>query len=74
VHVAFKILGGLLVLFGIVDFGGSYAGFDLWTSLGVSLPDIIWRFSAYIEIAAGYALMQVGNATAGADEGEAEQT
>ena len=65
--MAFKILGGLLVVFGVVDFGGSFAGFDLWGTLGVPLPEIIWRFSAYLEIGAGYALINLGKAAGDAE-------
>ena len=56
--MALKVIGGLLVAFGAVDLVGSFAGFDLWGTLGIELPDMIWRFSAYIEIAAGYAMIR----------------
>ena len=59
--MALKIVGGLLMAFGGVDFAGSFAGFDLWGTIGIPLPDIVWQFSAYLEIAAGYGLFQMGN-------------
>lgn len=48
-----KIAGILIILFGVVDLGGSFVDFDLWGTLGVQLPEILWQFSAYIEIAIG---------------------
>jgi len=57
-----KILGIFIIVFGLVDMIGSYADFDLWGGfLGVELPEIIWKFSAYAEIAIGYGLMSLGS-------------
>ena len=56
-----KILGILLILFGLVDLIGSYTGFDLWSTLGVSLPEIVWKFSSWIEIGAGWLLLKIGS-------------
>ena len=58
--MAFKIIGGFLVVFGLVDLIGSFASFDLWGTLGVALPEIIWSLSAYIEIALGAFLFRIG--------------
>lgn len=52
-----KIVGILIILFGIVDLIGSFTGFDLWGTIGIELPELIWRYSAYIEIAIGYGVM-----------------
>ncbi|MBX2851251.1 MAG: hypothetical protein KTR15_05855 [Phycisphaeraceae bacterium] len=54
------VAGGLLIVFGLVDLIGSFAGFDLWGTLGIQLPDIIWSFSAYIELALGFFLCKLG--------------
>jgi len=57
-----KILGILIIVFGLVDMIGSYMDFDLWGGfLGIDLPDMVWRFSSYAEIAIGYGLMQLGS-------------
>jgi hypothetical protein len=61
--LALMAIGGFLVVFGLVDLVGSFAGFDLWGTIGIYLPEIIWKFSAYIEIAAGYALFKLGVAS-----------
>lgn len=55
-----KIIGILLIIFGVVDLVGSFAQFDLWGTIGIQLPDVIWKYSAYIEIALGYLLFNLG--------------
>jgi hypothetical protein len=67
-EIIVKILGILLIVFGLIDFGGSFAGFDLWGGfLGVQLPELLWKFSAYIEMIIGYFLFNLGSKS---DEGE----
>lgn len=53
-----KIVGILIILFGVVDLAGSFVGFDLWGGIiGINLPDLLWTYSAYIEIALGFVVM-----------------
>ncbi len=67
-----KIAGFIIIAFGILDLIGSYAGFDLWGGyLGVDLPEMLWKFSSYIEIAIGYGLIHMGSSEPEA-EAEAE--
>jgi uncharacterized membrane protein YphA (DoxX/SURF4 family) len=61
--IALIIAGGFLVVFGLVDLIGSFAQFDLWGTIGIQLPDVIWSFSAYIEILLGAFLFKLGLAT-----------
>ena len=56
-----KYLGYLILGFALVDFFGSFAGFDLWGSMGIALPEEIWRFSAYLEGALGVFLINLGS-------------
>ena len=57
-----KIIGAVLFLFGLVDLIGSYAGLDVWGDwIGVTLPEAIWRFTSYIEMAAGWILFKLGS-------------
>ena len=59
--IALIIIGGILALFGLADLVGSFMEIDLWGGvLGIQLPDIVWRFSAYIEMLVGYLLFQAG--------------
>ncbi|MCB1582717.1 MAG: hypothetical protein R3E90_15995 [Marinicella sp.] len=58
---ALKIVGIILILVGAVDLIGSYTGFDLWGRLGVTLPDILWKYSSYIEIGLGLLLFNLGS-------------
>ena len=55
----FKIIGILLIIFGAVDFAGPHLGFDLWASIGIQLPEIIWKYSPYIAIVAGLGVMKI---------------
>ena len=58
----FKIIGGLLVAFGLVDMIGSFTGLDVWGEwIGVELPEVIWSFTAYIEMGIGYLLLKLGS-------------
>ncbi len=59
---ALKIIGILLIVMGAVDLIGSYAGFDLWGTLGITLPDLLWKYSSYIEIGLGLLLFNIGSA------------
>ena len=56
-----KILGLLLIVFGVVDLAGSYAEFDLWGGvIGIQLPEVIWKYSSFIEMGLGYFLFNLG--------------
>jgi hypothetical protein len=56
-----KILGLLLIVFGIVDLVGSYAEFDLWGVIGIELPSVIWSYSSFIEMGLGYFLFNLAS-------------
>ena len=64
----FKIIGGLLILVGVVDFAGSYMDFDLWGTLGVPLPEFVWRYSHFIAGGLGLVIWGLGSATDGGEE------
>jgi len=64
-----KIVGGILIAFGLVDMIGSFTGLDVWSEwIGVNLPDVIWSWSAYIEIVLGYFLIKLDSADESADD------
>jgi len=57
-----KILGYILIVVGVVDFGGSFVGFDLWLEVfGINLTGILYQFSPLIVGGIGYALVSVGS-------------
>ena len=57
-----KIIGAVLVIIGLVDVIGSWTGYDFWGEfMGVTLPDLLWYFSGYIELALGYYLFNLGS-------------
>ncbi len=57
-----KIIGVLLIAFGAVDLIGSFADFDLWGKIGITLPDLLWKYSSYKEIGLGLLLFNLGSA------------
>ena len=56
----FKIIGGLVVLWGIADLIIGLQGGDLWAQIGIHLPDLIWQYSHYIAIIAGAGIFSLG--------------
>ncbi len=68
-----KVIGGIVIVFGLADLIGSFAGFDLWgEGIGLALPEVLWRFTAWIEIAIGYGLIRAGAALDGESAGPAQ--
>jgi len=59
--IAMMIIGGALVAFGLVDLIGSFTDFDLWGVIGIQLPEIVWSYSAYIEMVVGYLIFKFGS-------------
>ena len=55
-----KIIGGLLVAWGVLDFALSWMGIDLYAEIGITIPDAIWAYTAYLVGAIGLALFCVG--------------
>jgi len=67
------ILGAILFIFGAVDLVGSFMEFDLWGQfVGVNLPDLLWKYSAYIEMLIGYLIFKAGMSSDNAEEVQAE--
>tara|TARA_Y100000768_G_C23887799_1_gene638544 strand:- start:894 stop:1073 length:180 start_codon:yes stop_codon:yes gene_type:complete len=57
-----KILGYILIVVAIIDFGGSWVGFDLWLQVfGINLTGFLYQFSAVIVGAIGYGLVHAGS-------------
>ncbi len=56
-----KILGMVIIAFGLVDLVGSYTGLDLWGKIGIELPELIWQYSSFIEIGLGFFIMKIGS-------------
>jgi len=53
-----KVLGILILIFGILDLADSYIGMDLWADLfGVHLPAFLNTYGPIIEIALGAGLL-----------------
>tara|TARA_Y100000996_G_C22337145_1_gene567016 strand:+ start:262 stop:447 length:186 start_codon:yes stop_codon:yes gene_type:complete len=57
-----KILGYILIMVAVVDFCGSWVGFDFWLEVfGINLTGILYQFSAFIVGGIGYSLVQAGS-------------
>ena len=60
-----KIIGGILIAFGLVDVIGSFVGIDVWGEwIGVDLPYVIWYVSGYVETGVGYFIYNLGSENA----------
>ncbi|MDJ0612261.1 MAG: hypothetical protein QNJ29_01190 [Rhizobiaceae bacterium] len=68
----FKIIGGLLVVWGVLDLGLSWMGTDVWMDwLGVdlwSISELLWTYIAWAEILIGSVIWSMGGSE---DEAEA---
>lgn len=65
-----KLIGGLIIAFGLLDLIGSFTGLDVWGEwIGVTLPEVIWKYTSFIEIGIGYALFNLGSSES-AEEAE----
>ena len=62
-----KVIGGLLIAWGVLDFALSWMGTDLYAEIGITIPDAIWAYTAYIAGAIGVALFAVGEIQDGND-------
>jgi len=56
-----KILGILLIIWGIADFALSWTGTDLYAAIGISIPEAIYQFTPMIAGVIGYALLMAGS-------------
>lgn len=49
-----KIFGGLLIIWGFLDLGLSWAGIDLYYEIGIELSNSIYPFTHWIAMGIGY--------------------
>ena len=58
--IVIKIIGYVLILWGVADFGLSYAGIDLWWSIfGIALEGAVYEYSGMAAIIVGFLLTRV---------------
>ena len=61
----FKIIGGLLVAWGVLDIAMSWGGTDIWFEwLGIdlwSINQLLGKYIAWVEILAGSLIWGLGN-------------
>ena len=57
-----KVLGYILIVIAIIDFGGSWFGFDFWLQVfGINLTGFLYTLSPVIVGAIGYGLVNAGS-------------
>lgn len=62
--MAFKVIGGLLIAWGVLDFGLSWTGTDIWFEwLGIdlwSINELLGKYIAWAEVGIGYFIFSLG--------------
>jgi hypothetical protein len=58
-----KILGVILILWGIADFGLSWVETDLYWEIGITLPESIYPFTHWIAIGIGSFIYSIGKSS-----------
>ncbi|MEE9314037.1 MAG: hypothetical protein V3V02_05245 [Rhizobiaceae bacterium] len=67
----FKVIGGILVAWGIADIGGSWMDIDVWQDwLGISLSGIFYQFSGWASLLGGGMIWGLGSS----DDDDEEET
>lgn len=59
-----RILGIVILIFGLADLAGIYLGYSLWSDIAdVVLPDFLATYGPLVEIALGAGLLILNNET-----------
>lgn len=58
-----KIVGIILIVWGVADIGLSWMGTDLYGEIGIQLPDVIYPFTPFIAMVIGYSIMSIGKSS-----------
>ena len=67
-----KIIGVILILWGIADFGLSWIDRDLYLEIGINVPDWLWQWTAWIAIGIGSVIFSLGKPNEEEEEEEEE--
>ena len=55
-----KIVGVILILWGIADFGLSWVGTDIYLEIGINLPGwLYYPWTAWIALGMGFAIFDI---------------
>ncbi len=58
-----KIIGTILILWGIADLGLSWVGTDIYWEIGITLSETIYPFTHWIAMGIGFALYSIGKSS-----------
>ena len=56
-----KISGGLIIAWGVLDFGLSWMNSDLYGEIGIKVSEFIYHYTAYIAGIIGWGVYAIGN-------------
>tara|TARA_B100001971_G_scaffold165357_1_gene155935 strand:- start:325 stop:534 length:210 start_codon:yes stop_codon:yes gene_type:complete len=56
-----KIIGGLIIAWGVLDFGLSWMNTDLYGEIGIKVSDSIYPYTAYIAGIIGWGVYYLGS-------------
>ena len=56
-----KIIGGLIIAWGVLDFGLSWMNTDLYGEIGIKVSKFIYPYTAYIAGIIGWGVYALGN-------------
>jgi len=56
-----KIIGGLIIAWGVLDFGLSWMNTDLYGEIGIKVSESIYPYTAYIAGIIGWGVYALGN-------------
>jgi len=59
-NVKLKIIAILIFLWGIADLVLSFLDFDLYSEIGINVPEWLWTWTAFIAIGLGAFIFTIG--------------
>tara|TARA_B100000780_G_C20763876_1_gene303383 strand:- start:176 stop:373 length:198 start_codon:yes stop_codon:yes gene_type:complete len=58
-----KIIGSIFIFWGLLDFGLSWLGVDLYGEIGINLNSVLYKWSPYIASLIGFAILSFGKSS-----------
>ena len=58
-----KIVGIILIAWGVADIGLSFMGTDLYGEIGIQVPLVIYPYTPYIAMVIGFSIMSIGKSS-----------
>jgi hypothetical protein len=58
-----KIVGIILIAWGVADIGLSFMGTDLYGEIGIQVPLVIYSYTPFIAMVIGFSIMSIGKSS-----------